>query len=114
MIRNCAEVMPLAVDCRTAVNSAISCGVPGKPMLPFALLEFASGYGCLSRHLVKMTDRYDVLSCDIHPAAVEFIDRQIGLQATLSHSRPDQLKLRQQFSVVFALSFFSHILRAFT
>lgn len=37
-----------------------------------SMLEFASGYGFVSRHLRKMEDRYDLISCDIHPQAVRF------------------------------------------
>ena len=32
------------------------------------LLEFASGYGCVTRHLTK-NPWFDVVSCDIHPPA---------------------------------------------
>jgi SAM-dependent methyltransferase len=36
------------------------------------VLEFASGYGCVTRHLKRRT-MYDVTACDIHPAAMTYI-----------------------------------------
>ncbi|MBV9757901.1 MAG: class I SAM-dependent methyltransferase [Alphaproteobacteria bacterium] len=74
-----------------------------------SLLEFASGYGCVSRHLGRMTDRYDLLACDIHPQAIDFLERRLDVRALLSRSDPADFKPGRQFDVVFALSFFSHI-----
>lgn len=73
------------------------------------LLEFASGYGCLTRHLRKLTDTYAVTACDIHPEAVAFIGKTIGVDAVLSHRVPEKFAVAGQFDVVFALSFFSHM-----
>jgi methyltransferase family protein len=74
-----------------------------------ALLEFASGYGCVSRHLRKMGDRYDLVACDIHPQAIDFLRERLDLSAVLSRSRPRDFVLDQSFDIVFALSFFSHM-----
>lgn len=38
-----------------------------------SLLEFTSGYGCVSRHLRKMAERYELVACDIHPQAISFL-----------------------------------------
>src|SRR5262245_57328439 len=40
------------------------------------LLEFASGYGCVSRHLKKHS-QFELTSCDIHPEAVDFLQNSI-------------------------------------
>ena len=74
-----------------------------------SLLEFASGYGCVSRHLGKMADRYDLLACDIHPQAIDFLEHRLDVRALLSRSDPAEFKPDRKFDVVFALSFFSHI-----
>lgn len=74
------------------------------------LLEFASGYGCVSRHLVKM-DRFDTDCCDIHEQAMDFLRGEIGAKPVLSASLPAQLVLPRSYDVVFALSFFSHVPR---
>jgi hypothetical protein len=74
-----------------------------------ALLEFASGYGCVSRHLSKMQDKYALTACDIHDRAIEFLRDRLGVDAVPSRARPSEFALGQTFDVVFALSFFSHM-----
>jgi SAM-dependent methyltransferase len=74
-----------------------------------SLLEFASGYGCLSRHFRNFAGRYQVVACDIHQLAVDFLQGTLGVEAVPSNSDPDMLAIDQTFDVVFALSFFSHI-----
>jgi SAM-dependent methyltransferase len=74
---------------------------------PLEVLEFAAGYGCVTRHLKKMEK--DIYSCDIHPQAVDFLSKRIGVRAILSNSIPSELPVDRQFDVVFALSFFSHM-----
>ena len=72
------------------------------------LLEFASGYGCVSRHLKKRS-QFELVSCDIHPEAIEFLSGRIGVQALPSAHVPEQFTPPEKFDVVFALSFFSHM-----
>jgi SAM-dependent methyltransferase len=73
------------------------------------LLEFASGYGMVSRHLPSAIPEIDVLSCDIHPAAIDFVRDELGGTATLSKHQPEDVSFDEPFDVVFALSFFSHM-----
>jgi cyclopropane fatty-acyl-phospholipid synthase-like methyltransferase len=72
-----------------------------------SLLEFASGYGCMTRHLTNSSA--DLWACDIHPAAINFLQHDLGARAFLSSPFPEKLEVPQQFDVVFALSFFSHM-----
>ena len=72
------------------------------------LLEFASGYGCVSRHLKKNL-RFDLVSSDIHSEATEFISDRIGVRTMLSVPVPEEFSPADKFDVVFALSFFSHM-----
>jgi SAM-dependent methyltransferase len=78
---------------------------------PIKVLEFASGYGCVSRHL-KKNPRLDVTSCDIHPAAIEFLTGEIGVRAVQSSHLPEDFRTPEQYDAVFALSFFSHMPKA--
>jgi len=71
------------------------------------LFEFASGYGCVTRHLDL--DYFDVTSCDIHPQAMDFLSREFNVKTFLSVSNPDKFKPNEYYNVVFALSFFSHM-----
>ena len=73
------------------------------------LLEFASGFGCVTRHLVKVFPRENITSCDIHEKAVDFCSGMFGVQTLLSRNRPEDLVIGRRFDVVFALSFFSHM-----
>ncbi len=72
------------------------------------VLEFASGYGCVTRHLVRNKD-FTLESCDIHAAAIDFLQTKIGVRAVGSSSFPENLSLPHEFDFVFALSFFSHM-----
>jgi hypothetical protein len=77
---------------------------------PARLLEFASGYGCVSRHL-KKRPIFDLTACDIHPEAVEFNSKELGVKAIPSFHSPEQYALPDRYDMVFALSFFSHMPR---
>ena len=81
------------------------------PPCPFTMLEFASGYGRLTRHWRNAIPQGEVLACDVHEEAVQFL-RQIGCRACPSSAAPEQLGVTQTFDVVFALSFFTHMPRA--
>ncbi|MFB0520238.1 MAG: class I SAM-dependent methyltransferase [Desulfatiglandales bacterium] len=83
------------------------CGFVGKDRI--SLLEFASGYGCVTRHLKNVVPFCATTACDIHEEAVRFIEQQLQTDAILSTTRPEDLRLEQAFDVVFALSFFSHM-----
>jgi hypothetical protein len=76
---------------------------------PFLLLEFASGYGCVSRHLRNFLPKASCTCCDIHIDAVNFITNKLNTSAILSNSEPEKLILPDNYDVIFALSFFSHM-----
>lgn len=75
----------------------------------FTLLEFASGYGCVTRHLVNVISSTRLVSCDIHKNAVDFIKNFFGNDVLLSVSNPSNFIENAKHDVVFALSFFSHM-----
>jgi cyclopropane fatty-acyl-phospholipid synthase-like methyltransferase len=74
------------------------------------LLEFASGFGMVSRHL-KQNSQLDLTACDIHPAALEFLSSELGIRAISSTHSPDDFSVSEKFDIIFALSFFSHMPR---
>ena len=76
---------------------------------PFELLEFASGYGCVTRHLRNLSSIVATTACDIHPEAVRFINDELRGDAVLSDRCPEKLHFSKTFDIVFALSFFSHM-----
>lgn len=83
----------------------------GEETKPIKLMEFASGYGCVSRHL-KKNPRFDLTSCDIHPEAIEFLTNTIGVKAHQSAHSPEQFSTPEKYDAIFALSFFSHMPKA--
>ena len=74
-----------------------------------SVMEFASGYGMVSRHLRGALPGAEIASCDIHPEAVSFVRERLGVASVLSADVPEELDFRRKFDVVFALSFFSHM-----
>ena len=74
-----------------------------------ALLEFASGYGAVTRHLKVVFPAFDIASADIHPAANEFIARELHAKAIQSTVVPECFDPGGEYDLVFALSFFSHM-----
>jgi SAM-dependent methyltransferase len=72
------------------------------------VLDFASGYGRVTRHLSAMMPGCSVVGCDIHSDAVEFMSK-IGLDAIQSTLVPEELPSDRKFDVIFAISFFTHM-----
>jgi hypothetical protein len=62
----------------------------------------------VSRHL-KRYPQFDLVCCDIHANAIEFLKDQIGVKTLLSASVPEEFSALERYDVVFALSFFSHM-----
>lgn len=78
------------------------------PQKKLTLLEFASGYGRLTRHFPNVLPEVDAFACDIHQEAVEYI-QTFGAQSLSSSKTPENFYTGKRFDVVFALSFFTHM-----
>jgi SAM-dependent methyltransferase len=74
-----------------------------------SFLEFASGFGRFTRHLVKRLPAGALCVSDIVPAAMEFLPSQFPVQAVASSRLPQDLVLPGKYQVVFVLSLFSHL-----
>lgn len=81
---------------------------PGEPV---STLEFAAGYGRVTRHFSSVLPELDVTACDIHDTAVDFL-RNNGLPAMASSHDPHGFALGRAFNVIYAFSFFTHMPRA--
>ncbi|MDO5086344.1 MAG: class I SAM-dependent methyltransferase [Comamonadaceae bacterium] len=77
-----------------------------------SFLEFASGHGRFTRHLVKALGAQRVTASDVVPDAVAFAQERLGVRAFQSVARPEDLPVTQRHEVVFVLSLFSHLPRA--
>jgi SAM-dependent methyltransferase len=69
------------------------------------ILEFASGYGRVSRHMTS----FNLTSSDIHEEANLFTRDSIGLPTLQSTLDPDLLETNEKFDFIFVLSLFSHL-----
>jgi len=78
---------------------------------PVHMLEFASGYGCVTRHL-RNNPNLSLVACDIHEQAIDFLRTKLGVRSMMSAHVPEDLAIEDKFDVVFALSFFSHMPKA--
>lgn len=72
-----------------------------------AVLEFACGYGRVSRHLSSFFQ--DFTCSDIHTDAVRFLRDQMELNAIMSAANPKDFSPRKTFDFIFVLSLFSHL-----
>ena len=76
------------------------------------VLEFASGHGRFTRHLVKAMGPGHVTVSDVVPSAVEFSRSTFGVEGFLSASTPEEVRWPRQYDLVFVLSLFSHLPRS--
>ncbi len=74
-----------------------------------AFLDFASGYGRLTRFLVQEISPENIWISDIYTEAVQFQIEQFQVQGIVSTTYPDDYFLQQQFDCILACSFFSHL-----
>ncbi|WP_187276742.1 class I SAM-dependent methyltransferase [Methylobacterium sp. WL93] len=74
----------------------------------FSLLDFASGYGRVSRWMNEAMPNAQVYASDIHQDAVNFM-RSIGINAFKSSSKPNEFNSPCHFDVIFSVSFFTHL-----
>ena len=76
------------------------------------VLEFASGHGRFTRHLVKALGPERVVVSDVVPSAVEFSRTTFGVNGFLSASVPEDVQWPGRYDLVFVLSLFSHLPRS--
>lgn len=74
-----------------------------------SFLEFASGHGRFTRHLVKAIGAEKVAVSDVVPDAIAFAQATLGAKGFLSSTTPEEVIWPQTYDVVFVLSLFSHL-----
>ncbi|MFD2378071.1 class I SAM-dependent methyltransferase [Ottowia pentelensis] len=83
-----------------------------QPLLGTAsVLEFASGHGRFTRHLVKAVGADRVTVSDVVADAVDFSRGTFGVQGFVSRAVPELLVWPRRHELVFVLSLFSHLPR---
>ena len=79
----------------------------GKPLR--RMLDFASGYGRLTRFLVHEHLAGEITVSDILEGGMEFQAREFGVKTILSTSFPENLAAPEKYDLIFVASLFTHL-----
>jgi 2-polyprenyl-3-methyl-5-hydroxy-6-metoxy-1,4-benzoquinol methylase len=74
-----------------------------------SFLEFACGYGRLTRHFVHSISPSKVTVSDIDRRAVDFVTEKLGVRGFYSAPTPEQLIHDDRYDVIVVVSLFSHL-----
>jgi SAM-dependent methyltransferase len=74
-----------------------------------AFLDFASGYGRLTRFLVQQLPAERIWISEIQADAVAFQKEQFGVHGIMSATNPAELECAETFDCIFVASLFSHL-----
>lgn len=73
------------------------------------VLDFASGYGRITRFLIQEHEAEKVWVSDIKQKAVDFQKKSFGVQGFASVYQPLSMKVEERFDLIFVGSLFSHL-----
>lgn len=73
------------------------------------LLDFASGYGRVTRHLLSKMPPNQLTISDLMPDAVDFQRCIFGIEGIVSTVAPERLELPGKYDLIQAISLFSHL-----
>lgn len=76
---------------------------------PRRILDFGSGYGRVTRHLVRELPPASLLVSDINAEAVRFQQEHLGLAGVVSVTRPEEFTVEGSFDAILAISLFTHL-----
>jgi SAM-dependent methyltransferase len=95
---------------RTMLELALLCEQLQRPLSRCnSLLEFACGYGRLTRHLARVLPPSTITVSDVMPGSVDFLKTQLHVNGFDSHTDPAQLHIPSRYALIFVLSLFSHL-----
>ncbi|MBZ5595170.1 MAG: class I SAM-dependent methyltransferase [Acidobacteriia bacterium] len=73
------------------------------------VLEFAAGFGRVTRHFRRIAPHFELRMSDIHAPAVKFAKDVLDVEGFKSEPRPEFVPIEHSYyDFIFALSFFSH------
>jgi SAM-dependent methyltransferase len=73
------------------------------------ILDFASGYGRVTRHIVTDVSPEEVWVSDIYAAGVAFQERCLGVHGVVSTTQPESFACAQTFDAILVSSLFTHL-----
>jgi len=74
-----------------------------------SLLDFASGYGRVTRFLLDAVPASAIIAVDLLPAARAFQQRVLGVRALASSAAPESLALPGRYAAILVTSLFTHL-----
>ena len=74
-----------------------------------SMLDFASGYGRVTRFLVREMEPDRLWVSDIYRGAVEFQQASFGVHGFMSADRPENFTAPRRFDFIFVTSLFTHL-----
>lgn len=84
-------------------------GNPGDPGRLHSLLDFASGYGRVTRFLVREVPPERVWVADVYAEGVRFQAERFGVHALVSSIRPEDFVCAERFDAILVTSLFTHL-----
>jgi len=81
-------------------------GDPGRAQ---SLLDFASGYGRVTRFLVRAVPAARVWVADVYADGVRFQSEHFGVHAVVSAIRPEDFACAERFDAILVTSLFTHL-----
>jgi len=79
------------------------------PRSTFQLLDFASGYGRVTRHAVLDISPKRIWVADIYAGGVRFQQEQLGVHGLVSHADPARFECAETFDAILVSSLFTHL-----
>jgi len=76
---------------------------------PDSLLDFAAGFGRVTRFLARRFEPATITVAEIEPAALAFHERAFGVGTMLSPSEAARFRPAREYEAVVVSSFFSHL-----
>lgn len=73
------------------------------------ILDFASGYGRLTRYMVLEIPSEKIWVSDIKSNAIEFSKKEFHVNGFTSTYEPEELTIPQKFDIIYVVSLFSHL-----
>jgi SAM-dependent methyltransferase len=73
------------------------------------ILDFASGYGRVTRHAVLDLAPERLWVADIYAAGVRFQEEQLGVHGLVSHTDPERFECAETFDAILVSSLFTHL-----
>jgi SAM-dependent methyltransferase len=73
------------------------------------VLDFASGYGRVTRFLVREIQPESLWVADVYEGGVRFQEERFGVHGVVSTVRPEDLELGETFDAILVTSLFTHL-----